>query len=243
MYCVCVCVCVCVCRCCTTTLCLWGKHEAVRRRRHHSCHRRVLSSGTRRAQPSRSRWDNMVKIYVCSYRLRGGGFCPGVHGFCLVTRQSCVCVCVCVCVWERERERERERARTNNSHDTPLLILLTAWVSEGIVFSELSCWILVKWACNCCLLSWWFPLLSPVYYYTHLHICPTPPCLTDPQHLSSNHRGHDLVIVDSSSVPTVMTAKFQYGPLAMASLSKEMVSTTMCMYMYVCAIIKLHLNL
>ncbi len=47
---------------------------------------------------------------------------------------------------------------------------------------------------------------------------------THMQHLSSNHRAHDRVIVESSPMPTIVTAKFQYGPLDMASLSKELVS-------------------
>jgi len=42
------------------------------------------------------------------------------------------------------------------------------------------------------------------------------------QHMRSNHRAGDVVAVDSGYMPTV-TAKFQYGPLAMASLVREMV--------------------
>ena len=44
-----------------------------------------------------------------------------------------------------------------------------------------------------------------------------------PQRLSSNHRASDVLALSSGPSPT-LHAKFQYGPLDMVSLAKEMVS-------------------
>lgn len=44
-----------------------------------------------------------------------------------------------------------------------------------------------------------------------------------PQRLSSNHRASDVLALSSGPSPT-LHAKFQYGPLDMVSLAKELVS-------------------
>ena len=48
-------------------------------------------------------------------------------------------------------------------------------------------------------------------------------CVSCVQRLSSNHRVNDLVSLSSGPNP-ILHARFQYGPLGMVSLAKEMVS-------------------